>query len=167
MYKQSNPTLNSFFTDGDQDHPQTHAKPKQRNYNPLYWLILYFFGTMTGMIGLLALVITDFRHNSDVRSLTYGFAVAIVVLALTSGTYWYKRHMEKSTGGYEALKAAYIHTFGGFFIALLAAFNFFSALYSDLVLGAIAQNWSGFPSENNQVLYWAWFAAKRLPLFSH
>ena len=167
MYRHTNTTQHSFFHSDDQNPPQALAKAKHLDYAPLWWLILYFLGTITGMVGLFGLIIADFRHNSDVRSLTYSFLVIVTVRALTTGTYWYTRHIETSAGGYEALKAAYIQTFGGFFIALLAAFGFFSALYSDLVLGAIAQNWSGFPSRDNQALYWAWFAAKRLPMFSH
>ncbi|OCL03685.1 hypothetical protein AOQ84DRAFT_140832 [Glonium stellatum] len=138
-----------------------------QNYTPLWWLIVYLVGTTIGMVGLIGLIVSDFRHNSNVRSLTYGFVVAIAVLALTTVAYWYKLHLEQNNGELKGLIKAYLQTFGSFFIVLVAAFGFFSPLYSDMVLGAIAQNWSGFPSEENQVLYWTWFGAKRLPMFAH
>lgn len=165
LYKQSNVTQTSFFHSSDNLPPEAHAK--KPDLTPLYWLILYYLGTITGMVGLGALVIADFRQNYYVRCLTYGFIAIVVVLALTTGFYWYKRNLENSQGGYVALRSAYIYTFGGSFMTALAAFGFFSALYSDLVLGAIAGNWAGFPGNGNEILYWAWFAAKRIPMFSH
>ncbi|KAF2494915.1 hypothetical protein BU16DRAFT_51086 [Lophium mytilinum] len=166
MYKQPNHTTTSFFT----LVPETPiAKPKH-NTAPLWWLILYLLGTVTGMTGLIALIITSFRHNKDVRSLTYGFTIAVIVLSMATAAYWYKIHWEANRNGYTgltALTSAYKDTFGSFFLAFIGAFGFFAALYSDLVLGAIAQNWGGFPSEDNSALYWTWFVAKRICMFSH
>jgi hypothetical protein len=161
MYKQPNATTTSFFSSVEQP-----PKVKQ-NLAPLWWLTLYLLGTITGMVGLVALIITSFRHNKDVRSLTYGFGIAVIILSITTAAYWYKRHWEASRGGYTGLASAYMDTFGSFFLALAAAFGFFAALYSDLVLGAIAGNWGGFPSEDNSVLYWAWFVTKRICMLSH
>jgi hypothetical protein len=43
-----------------------------------------------------------------------------------------------------------------------------TALWSDWILAAIhvrdGGNWSGIPSSDATVLYWGYFAAKRLPL---
>lgn len=122
------------------------------------------------MTGLLDIVVKDFGHDQNVRWLTYGFGIAIVLLSLGVGAYHYKRHydmLEQEGGGGALYRAAVWHTFGGFFKALIVCFGAFSAFYSDLVLGAIANNWPGFPSEDNSALYWAWFVAKRIPLLSH
>jgi hypothetical protein len=39
------------------------------------------------------------------------------------------------------------------------------AFYSDWILVAIAENLSGSPSSDNAVVFWIYFAAKRLPFF--
>ncbi|KAF2802791.1 uncharacterized protein BDZ99DRAFT_492032 [Mytilinidion resinicola] len=163
MYKQPNHTTTSFFS----LNPETPKSKPKHNTAPLWWLTLYLLGTLTGMVGLIALIITSFRHNQNVRSLTYGFSIAVIVLSMATGAYWYKIHWEANRGGYTGLVGAYKDTFGSFFLAFIGAFGFFSALYSDLVLGAIAENWGGFPSEDNSALYWTWFVAKRICMFSH
>ncbi|KAF2181025.1 hypothetical protein K469DRAFT_713882 [Zopfia rhizophila CBS 207.26] len=163
MYSRpNNSTYTSLFTSDDDNTPQVKT-----NHSPLYWLILYLLGTIAGMTGLCALIYTSFRHNKDVRHLTYGFAGAIIILPIIVALYFYKSHLQKPQGGGRVLKSAYQHAFWGAAITGIAAFGFFSALYSDLALGAIAGKWSGFPSEDFAPLYWAWFAAKRLPMLSH
>ena len=42
----------------------------------------------------------------------------------------------------------------------------FGVLYSDWILGEIAGNLVGIPSGDVRALYWAYFAAKRLPMFT-
>jgi hypothetical protein len=58
------------------------------------------------------------------------------------------------------------NTFKGAFVAFVAVFGFFSTLYADLILGAIADNLLGLPSADFAPLYWLWFVAKRLPMLS-
>ncbi|ORY04958.1 hypothetical protein BCR34DRAFT_626949 [Clohesyomyces aquaticus] len=157
MYHQPNATNVTFGPNPNQT-PTT-------NYHPLYWLILYLLGTITGMTGLGALIYTSFRHNKDVRNLTYGFAAAIVIIPILTACYFFMEHLEKSRGGYQSLLRAYLHTFSGALVAFTVAFGFLSGIYSDLVLGAIAGRWSGAPSEDYAPLYWAWFVAKRLAMF--
>jgi hypothetical protein len=41
-----------------------------------------------------------------------------------------------------------------------------AALYSDWVLAGLAGNLIGMPSSDNSLLYFGYFAAKRLPFFS-
>jgi hypothetical protein len=161
MYKQgNNSTALTFFT--DTSHP-----PLRKDYTPLYWLVLYLAGTVCGMTGLLALVYTSFRHNRLIRNLSYGFAAPAIVLPLLTAVFFYKKHLELPNGGYEVLISTYKQTTGGALISLIAVFGVFSALYSDLVLGAIADNLFGLPSGDFAPLYWAWFVAKRVSLLSH
>lgn len=53
----------------------------------------------------------------------------------------------------------------GFTIATLT-FGLFGAFYCDWVLAAIAGNWSGVPSSDVALLYWLYFASKRLPMLA-
>ncbi|KAF2837566.1 hypothetical protein M501DRAFT_937417 [Patellaria atrata CBS 101060] len=138
-----------------QGHPQR---------TPLYWLFLYLCGTIVGMVGLLSIVREAFPSNEGVRDLSYSFGIAIVVISGAVGAYFYKRHGE---GNKQEEKSAFSSTFGGVFKAFVVCFGTFSALYSDLILASIADNWGGFPSQDKAALYWAWFVAKRLPLLSH
>ena len=163
LYTHGNNT--SFFS-SDTGASASPQHPKG-NIGPLYWLILYLAGTIAGMVGLLALIYTSFRHNRDVRSLTYGFGLVLIILPITTAFYWYKKHLELLQRGTGALGQASLHTIGGALIAFAAVFGFFSALYSDLVLGAIAEKWSGAPTEDYAGLYWTWFIAKRTMLLSH
>ncbi|KAF2117317.1 hypothetical protein BDV96DRAFT_451402, partial [Lophiotrema nucula] len=160
LYQQQGNSRSGFFEPED-----VGSIRPQPNNKPLYWLILYFAGTVTGMVGLLALVYTSFRHNQDVRSLTIGFAVVIAILPALTAVYWYKKHLEMEGGG-RVMANAMLYTVGGAFLSFFMVFGFFSALYSDLVLGAIAQKWSGAPSEDYAALYWTWFIAKRFPMVS-
>lgn len=58
------------------------------------------------------------------------------------------------------------NTFKGAMVSFIVVFGFFSTLYADLVLGAIANNLLGLPSGDFAPLYWLWFVAKRLPMLS-
>ena len=46
------------------------------------------------------------------------------------------------------------------------SFIFLLTLYSDWLLGAIDNNWSGQPDSDVALFYWIYFAAKRLPMLS-
>lgn len=142
------------------------ASQGREDHAPLWWLLLYLAGTVVGMVGLFALLWTTFRHNKTVRRLTYGFATPMILAPLLVGIYWFQHHLERPEGGRKVLVSAYIHTFGSAVLAFIAVFGFFSALYSDLVLGAVAENLIGFPTTDYAPLYWIWFIAKRLPMLS-
>lgn len=147
--------------------PQGHNIVQgQEDRAPLWWLLLYLAGTVVGMVGLRALLWTTFRQNKTVERLTYGFAVPVILAPILVGVYWFQRDLGRSRGGGKVLVSAYLHTLGSGVLAFVAVFGFFSALYSDLVLGAIAENLLGLPSADYAPLYWLWFIAKRLPLLS-
>jgi hypothetical protein len=160
VYQQANISKISFWSSEDGQNRTETSKV------PLYWLILYMAGTITGMVGLLALNWTSFRHNHDVRSLTYGFGAVMIIIPALAAAYWYMKHLGQGQGGGSGYIAAVGDMLKSSFLASAAAFSFFSALYCDLVLGAIAQNWSGMPSEDFAPLYWAWFIAKRFPMLA-
>jgi hypothetical protein len=55
--------------------------------------------------------------------------------------------------------------FMGIFFLVIGT-GMIAALYSDWILAAIDGNYAGVPDGSNEVLYWTYFAAKRLPFAS-
>jgi hypothetical protein len=51
-------------------------------------------------------------------------------------------------------------------VAVLGFIGVVFAFYSDFAIGAIGENMAGVPSGDNAVLFWSFFAIKRLPAFS-
>lgn len=160
MYRQARNGSQFFGQDSQGSGKQ------QRNVTPLWWLVLYLCGTIVGMIGLCSLLYTTFRKDETVRNLTYGFGAAMAIIPLLVAIYWFTVHLNGGRGGGRVYVMAFGTTFGGAFLAFIAVFGFFSSLYSDLVLGSIAGNLFGLPSEDFAPLYWAWFVAKRVPMLS-
>ncbi|KAJ9624170.1 hypothetical protein H2203_005621 [Taxawa tesnikishii (nom. ined.)] len=128
------------------------------SHAPFWWLMLYAAGVVVGMTGLGSLVVKTWSQTMRVHTVTYVFSaivgtlVVVVVLVfiflgedVTDRFVW---------GGLGAVLTA------------IFAFGALSALYSDMVLAAIANNWSGAPFDDNKYIFWAWFAAKRLPILS-
>lgn len=146
--------------------PGARQQANHRDVRPLWWLTLYLAGTIVGMIGLCSLLYTTFRKEQTIRNLTYGFGTAMGIIPILVAIYWYTQHLNLPNGGHRVWMSASWHALGGAVIAFIAVFGFFSSLYSDLVLGAIADNLFGLPSEDFAPLYWAWFIAKRLPMLS-
>jgi putative effector of murein hydrolase LrgA (UPF0299 family) len=162
MYEQPR-NSSAFFS---QDDIKSTNRNDRKNLTPLWWLTLYLSGTIVGMVGLCSLLYTAFRHDKTIRHLTYGFGAAMAIIPLLVAIYWYIHHLEKAEGGSRVCMSAFWHTLGGAILAFTAVFGFFSSLYSDLVLGSIADNLFGLPSVDFAPLYWAWFIAKRLPMLS-
>lgn len=167
LYSQNNSS--TFWRDEEQvkQHKSKEQKENEerKNHAPLWWLLLYLAGTIVGMIGLCSLLWTTFRHNENVKHLTYSFIAPVIIVPILVGFYWFQKHLE-GDGGKKVLTSAYWKTFAGAVVAFTAVFGFFSALYADLVLGSIAENLLGWPSDDYAPLYWIWFFAKRLPLLS-
>ncbi|KAK0716013.1 hypothetical protein B0H67DRAFT_465469, partial [Lasiosphaeris hirsuta] len=131
------------------------------SYQPImWWSILYFAGAIIGFVGVVNLVRLNFSAIWELRIITYTFGgVLLGVPMLCMLVFFYQRG---GGGGFiKALSGLGLTVFAGFVIltALIA-------LYTDWVLAALAGDWVGVPSSDNQVFYWAYFAAKRLPMIS-
>jgi hypothetical protein len=138
-----------------------------KSLKPLIWIGLFIAGTIVGMFGLCSLLWTSFRQDATVKTLTYGFAAPVILLPTCVAIYWYLHHAtHDDEGGLKALILATTNTFKGAMVSFIVVFGFFSTLYADLVLGAIANNLLGLPSGDFAPLYWLWFVAKRLPMLS-
>jgi len=109
------------------------------------WTTLYAIGIITGYCGLFSLVRQSW-HIPAVRDLTYSY-IAITVVSTVLGMW--------AADGSEVLIVGF-----GFFVM---GTGMIAALYSDWILAAIDGNYAGVPDGNNALLYWTYFAAKRLP----
>ncbi|KAF2680751.1 hypothetical protein K458DRAFT_444992 [Lentithecium fluviatile CBS 122367] len=137
---------------------QKEPRTVKNKPSPLWWLVVYLVGSVIGMVGLGSLLYESFRSNPTVRDLTIGFAIlAATIPALVTSYLWQHARHRKLGPGEVLLGGA---------VAFGVAFGFFSALYSDLVLGTIADNMSGLPSSDFSWLYWAWFFFKRVPMMA-
>jgi hypothetical protein len=156
---------------------------------PFLWLTVYLIGIILGLVGLISLVVESWSYQ-PVRAVTgafLGIAVGFGIIAalaiprrgyketyhprepegmqyvlslfgLGSNDYGYdvRRHEYKSWGCLPAARNV--------IPAVVAFVGFFAALYSDWALGVMTRNLAGAPSHDIAVLYYIYFAAKRLPL---
>lgn len=125
---------------------------------PLWWLTVYAAGVAVGMTGLISILIKAWPMYPKTHTVTYVFAafigaVAVIVLLIFL-----------FTGDSIADRFGW----GSFFTAAtaLSGVGILSALYSDMILAAVSDNWSGAPFDDNKYIFWTWFAAKRLPTLS-
>jgi hypothetical protein len=119
-----------------------------------WWLSAYTTGTVIGVVGLIPLVIDHYDHHftpgikvmSNLFAMFVGFPIVLWLLCIT---YWIKKRAMISS-----------------FVIVLVWIGLFTAIYADWVLAGIARNWGGLPSSDIALLFWIYFAAKRLPMFS-
>lgn len=120
--------------------------------NVLLWTSLYFIGIVVGYCGLFSLVRQSW-HIQDVRNFTIVYAIFTSVF-IFSGI-MIGIDIGDGAGG-SIMGIAF----------LIIGTGMLAAIYSDWILGAIAGKYAGVPDGNNAVLYWSYFAAKRLPFVS-
>ena len=119
--------------------------------NTLLASSLYWIGTICGIAGIFTVVHQTITTNHNVLILTavlggaagLGLLIALILFCV---------------------KASYV--FAGL-LGLPTIFILVAVFYSDLVLAAVDNNWLGAPSgpsKGSAVVYWTYFAAKRLPM---
>lgn len=112
----------------------------------------------TGMIGLMNLVVKVAHQIPVLIDLTIAFWCTIgggIIGGIICTIFVYFMHGSVPP---DTLKAGAFGT--------LATLVFFSALYSDWPLGIMLGNHIRTPSRDNAPLYWIYFVAKRLTMFS-
>jgi hypothetical protein len=132
-------------------------------YSYAGWLFLYLPGIGAGLAGLFSIVHKVVGTNTRVRIITIVFGVIWGLPAglglLACGLHCCGRHNTMEKGG--CFKKALVGlAVSVFLIFILLPF------YCDWVLGAIGEDLTGLPSSDNAILYWLYFAAKRIPGFS-
>jgi len=136
-------------------HPEGEAKDSK---TAAWWILLYVPGMMAGVIGLMSLVGKVATHSHPLLSLTVSFYLIIgassIVSFISTIVIYYRRG---------DVPGNYIK--GGFALTI-AFFLVLSALYADWCLGIMLDNIVGVPSGDKSILYWTYFVAKRLTMFS-
>ena len=131
-----------------------------------FWVVLHLVGTTIGYIGLFRIVKQSWE-NLAIRALVYEFLGFIAVFAGASlaGFAFFVITSDSNKGTDKKELAEEISIGVSFMIPLILVlvFELVGVFFSDWVLGAIAGNFSGIPDGNNAVLFWVYFAAKRLP----
>ena len=113
---------------------------------------------LAGMSGLMSLVSKVASRIPELLGLTLAFygiiGASLIVGLLSMGLicYW---------GGGAPEKVALTG-----FVATLVLFIVLGAFYSDWALGIMLDNLVGIPSSDASGVYWTYFVAKRLTLFS-
>ena len=134
----------------------------------LWWLSLYGLGTIVGLTGLFSVVRQTYTSNHLVRLISAIFlgvaigpsALYVVIVILVKVVRKPNQNHPKFGFGNTLAHTAVIAMILILWVGMLAAF------YSDWVLGAITKNMVGTPSISNRMIYWTYFVAKRIPLFS-
>jgi hypothetical protein len=158
-------------------HRAIQIKRQEQNKKPFRWLTLYCLGTVVGMVGLISIVIQTFALSKNIRIVTYTFGGVVLGISILIGLLAccclgtrrktdYKALGDGAKNSTDKVWSGLILGGGSAFTAAIALFEVLAALYSDMILAAIANNWSGAPTDDNQYFYWTYFTAKRLPFFS-
>ncbi|KAF8248504.1 hypothetical protein K440DRAFT_547721 [Wilcoxina mikolae CBS 423.85] len=114
-----------------------------------WWLLLYVLGIVIGFVGLVSLIAKVWDHNPFVGRTTEIFSYILAVILFVA--------LITAVIGFKLSSVVLI---------VLILFGALSALYSDWILAGIAGNLLGMPTADNTVLYFLYFAAKRLSFFS-
>jgi hypothetical protein len=145
----------TFDTSWTQQQPRP-IDSEALGHDPAWWILLYICGVIIGLIGLIATVVNNWSDRTlamDVICGTFGGCALLVFLVRF-----------RTWGDGDKV----VDSFGALLEALIITIGVMTALWSDWILAAIhvrdGGNWSGIPSSDATVLYWGYFAAKRLPL---
>ena len=131
----------------------------------MWWSILYFLGALVGLVGVANLVRLHFAEIWQLRTITYVFVCVLVGVPLLAMLIFFCGCGSGSGGA----RTGFIVAASGLGYTVFVAFVLLTALialYTDWVLAALAGDWVGWPSSENAVFYWSYFAAKRLPIVS-
>lgn len=118
-----------------------------------YTLIFYSLGMIVGMVGLLSLVWRA-RDDKEILQITAAFGSVTAAIIIVCSM------MLCCCCGFGSLRRA-----TNLLMAMAFSIILVCALYCDWILGDFAGSLVGVPSGDSSVLYWVYFAVKRLPLF--
>ncbi|KAH6910728.1 hypothetical protein BKA70DRAFT_92241 [Coprinopsis sp. MPI-PUGE-AT-0042] len=131
----------------------------------VWWIILYIPSMLAGVAGLMALVVRlKAASHPGVRGLTAGFytIVGVGVLSVVAGIAFLILRRDSLGDGAARAKKLVI----GGLVWVVVSFSVLAVFYSDWVLGVMTKNLTGLPSADNSALFWTYWIAKRLPMFS-
>jgi hypothetical protein len=132
-----------------------------------WWIILYVLGLIIGMVGAMSLVKETWADIPKVRVVTYVFAgiigVALLMVMITLILWWNRDELQGHHAPWSSVVNAVAVDGSATVVIVLGLMGIF---YCDWSLAAVAGNMAGVPSSDVVVLYWLYFAFKRLPLAS-
>ncbi len=130
---------------------------KEEVGDPFWWLALYAVGILIGLLGIIAIVAQQIRAGGkeaqNVKIVTGSFGGFLGLVLVVGLVIWASR------GGFKAKYGATVA------MVVVPTLGLIAAFYSDLVLAAVVNHWSGAP-HRYRAAYWIFFSAKRFPLFS-
>jgi len=129
-----------------------------------FWVILYIPGMIAGMAGLMSLIIQN-RHDSGVMNLTIGFYTVIGFGVIIFGAGLFQKFAQDKSKLDEKEGNVLLWGLGGFAFSS-TAFTVLAAFFGDWALGMMTHNLVGLPSGDNSILFWTYFVAKRLTMFT-
>ncbi|GAB1316478.1 hypothetical protein MFIFM68171_06688 [Madurella fahalii] len=139
-----------------------HPQYKQQFTRIWYWTIFYFLGAVLGFVGICNIVSKHLPSNQQLRIVTGVFGGLVLFIMLCVAVLCFCA-MSGKTGcmgklGFSVLVCGAVTVF---VLTVLFAF------YTDWALAALAGgDLIGRPGGENAAVYWAYFAAKRLPMVS-
>ncbi|KAM7184883.1 hypothetical protein V8F20_012020 [Naviculisporaceae sp. PSN 640] len=127
----------------------------------MIWSPILAIGGVIGFTGIASLVKANIATNHQLKIITIVFGATAAVVGFTTMVY--------AMVAYPDQRCLMSNIFGSFLfggMCCLVALTVLFALYSDWVLGALANDLTGVPSQDVLVFYLIYFLAKRLPMFS-
>ncbi|KAF9443903.1 hypothetical protein P691DRAFT_678601, partial [Macrolepiota fuliginosa MF-IS2] len=125
----------------------------------IWWILLYIPSTITGMSGLMSLVIQALHcHKKNMIILTAVFFTTVFVGMLVILLPCTQKYGSSDT---QVPYPAWLASSFGKFTML---FTFIAAFYSDIALSMVTNNFIGLPSGGLAMVCWVYFTAKWLIL---
>jgi hypothetical protein len=126
---------------------------------PIFWGVIYALGVIIGMAGLCSVVNKNIHIHKVMEFTAIWWALSALFCFIPGLCFVIFKKRFCAGGGY-------CMSLWLFAIVSVGFFEAFSVFYSDLVLGIVGENLVGAPSSDIMTLYWIYFVAKRLSLFS-
>jgi hypothetical protein len=153
---------NSSATELDVSGSPETAKKQTNHFGKIWWWSLfYFLGSIVGFVGVMNLVKHDFSRVWELRTVTYVFMGVAFGIPLLLSLLLYCTD-DRSASRLKSLYSTFMITL----FYLLVFLTILFAFYTDWVLASLAGDFVGWPSSENAVFYWTYFAAKRFPIAS-
>jgi hypothetical protein len=121
----------------------------KKSESPILWILIpYGLAAIVGLVGLFSLVVENI-HNPLVWKITAVFGSVVAAAGVIGFLVWFFGNFADEGWLGRGLAAAF-----GVLGIMAAAMVILCAFYSDWILGALTGSLVGFPSGDNEYLYW-------------
>ena len=123
-----------------------------------FWVFLWIAGCILGFIGTFVIIGPLFGYVSNIFTVTLVFFILPIQFAIVFGIFRYC-HCDST----EESREEQIRNFSrAMLVVPFATVTVLGLPYMDWILGVVAGNLAGVPGKGNSLLFWAYFAVKRL-----